>query len=268
MCRRTVTPACWIMLVFVSVVGNQSLTYGHGIPFDVGFDSATGKITVAWQGTSPGVYRNFALGEMLIEDPEFGLITNGEEPGWSRTATLPYGVGLKLRFVAPLQYWNPSTGANDPLPIPGGTIEAWGGGTSYVSAVSQSAPLGIAGDNPIFLAYFTSHHHVAWFLDNPDAPGLYGLWATLESANPTSFAAQASDPFLVVLNYGVTDSTAYDEGVDRLAATVPVPEPGAGVMAITAVVGLAVWRRKSRRPPTRRPCRRQAASCTGTRPAA
>jgi len=208
---------------------------GHGTPFVVGYDNQTGKITV-----SPSIYRNFDLEELFVSD-EFGVFNDGT-PGWDRGPTLPSGSQLSLRLTAPLAYWNPQTGAEDPLPIPQGRISILGaGGTAEVAAGSGGNPTGISGTNPLFIDAFTSHHHVAWEILNADAPGLYGLWARLESTNPAAFAAAPSDPFLVVLNWGITDSAAYNTGVDRLALTA-VPEPSTLALAGLAVAAAAAWR--------------------------
>jgi hypothetical protein len=210
--------------------------HGHGIPFEVGFDSGSNKITV-----TPTIYNNFDLDEMFfLESP--GVAGNDGTPGWDRTATLPSGTELSLRFLGPLQYWNPATLETDPLPTPNATLSilAAGGELEVTSA-------GVTGTNPVFLASFTNHHHVVWEILDPDASGLYGLWASLESTNPGAFDADPSDPFLVVLNWGVTNSGDYSDGVARLSVS-PVPEPGTWALVSTAaVVGVAFWRRRSRR---------------------
>lgn len=202
---------------------------GHGTPFSVGFDAQMGKLTV-----SPSVYRNFNTEELFVL-LQAGMASNDGTPGWSRGATLPSGSQLSLRLTAPLSYWNPQTGAQDPLPIPQGRVSILGaGGTAEVAAASGQNPTGVSGTNPLFIDAFTSHHHVVWDILDPDASGLYGLWARLESTNPTAFAAAPSDPFLVVLNWGIADSQTYNTGVDRLVA--PVPEPA--TVAILAAAGL------------------------------
>lgn len=203
---------------------------GHGTPFVVGYDNQTGKITV-----SPGIYRNFDPEELFVLFGT-GLASNDGTPGWDRGATLPSGSQLSLRLTAPLAYWNPQTGAEDPLPTPQGRVSILSnGGTAVVAAGSGQSPTGISGTNPLFIDAFTSHHHVVWDIFDPDAPGLYGLWARLESTNPAAFAAAPSDPFLVVLNWGITDSQTYNAGVDRLAA--PVPEPATLVLLTAAGLG-------------------------------
>ena len=217
---------------------------GHGTPFSVGFDAVADKITV-----SPTVYRNFSLEELFIFDG-FGVSNDGT-PGWDRGPTLPSGAALSVRFLEPLAYWNPQTGPEDPLPTPQGRVEIFGGGgTAEAAAASGQNPGGVSGTNPLFIDNFTSHHHVAWEILDPDAPGLYGLWARLESTNPAAFAAAPSDPFLIVLNYGINDSTAYNTGVDRLAA--PVPEPGVGALLTTALIGSLAWRLRRRGMPAAR----------------
>jgi len=217
---------------------------GHGTPFVVEF--LAGKITV-----SPTIYRNFDLEEVFVRD-EFGVLNDGT-PGWDRGSTLPSGVALSMRFLEPLVYWNANTLPEDSLPVPQGKVAIFGGdGTTEVAAASGQNPGGVSGTNPLFIDNFTSHHHVAWEILDPDAPGLYGLWARLESTNPAAFAAAPSDPFLVVLNWGITDSELYNTGVDRLATTA-VPEPST-LAVLAAAAGAAGWRwrrRHGRRVPVR-----------------
>lgn len=214
----------------------------HGTPFSVGFNAGSGKITV-----TPDVYRNFTLEELFVVD-EFGFVTNDGTPGWDKAATLPSGTRLSLRFQGPLRYWNPATTAVDPLPVPGASLSILApGGSAQVAAGSLGVPSGVTGTNPLFLAPFTSHHHVVWEILNPDTAGLYGLWASLESENLATFNALPSDPFLVVLNWGIIDESAYNTGVDRLAATA-VPEPSTLAMVMLAAASAAAvrWRRRGR----------------------
>ena len=212
---------------------------GHGTPFSVGFNNVTGKISV-----SPSVYRNFSVEELFVTIAP-GVASNDGTPGWNRGATLPSGTELSVRFMEPLAYWNPQTGPQDPLPVPQGRVSILGaGGTAEVAAASGQNPSGLSGTNPLFIDAFTSHHHVVWDILDPDAAGLYGLWARLESTNQAAFAATPSDPFLVVLNWGITDSQTYNTGVDRLA--VPVPEPATLVILAAAGIGWLGVRRHLR----------------------
>jgi len=207
----------------------------HGTPYSVGLDAGTGKLTV-----TPDVYRNFTLEELFVVD-EFGSITNDGTPGWNKAATLPSGTRLSLRVQGPLRYWNPATTAGDPLPVPGASLSILAqGGSAQVAAGSLGVPSGVTGTNPLFLAPFTSHHHVVWEILNPDTAGLYGLWASLESENLAAFNALPSDPFLVVLNWGIADESAYNTGVDRLAATA-VPEPSTIALLVVGVLSAARW---------------------------
>lgn len=212
---------------------------GHGTPFSVGFDNQAGKITV-----SPSVYRNFNPEELFVLI-QAGMASNDGTPGWDRGASLPSGTQLSVRFMQPLAYWNPQTLPQDPLPVPQGRVSILGaGGTAEVAAASGQNPSGLSGTNPLFIDAFTSHHHVVWDILDPDAAGLYGLWARLESTNQAAFAATPSDPFLVVLNWGITDSQTYNTGVDRLA--VPVPEPATLVILAAAGIGWLGVRRRLR----------------------
>ncbi len=237
--RRFKTPLSTVVIVAIIglfLAADSRPASGHGSPFGVGYDSGAGKITV-----TPTIYNNFDLDEMFfLEGP--GVAGNDGTPGWDRTLSLPSGTSLSLRALGPLQYWNPATGLSDPLPIPDASLSILAAGGSL--EVSSS---GITGDNPVFLASFTSHHHVVWEILDPDANGLYGLWASLESTNPGVFPAAPSDPFLVVLNWGISNPAEYSDGVARLTVS-PVPEPGTVTLAVAAgVVGLAGWRRRTPR---------------------
>lgn len=237
-----------IALVIGAAIVPPSVALAHGSPFSVGYDGTSGRITVTFGGGN--IYRNFSIDEMLVSDGTF--VTNAGEPGFQKAGSLPAGAPLRIRFLRELLYWNPQAGTQNPLPTPGATMIVDGldaatlssGAMASVSAIGPGNPTGILDDatydNPLGVASFTGHHHVYWTLENPDTSGLYGLWASLESTNPAVFDALPSDPFLVVLNYGVTDAAAYDIGVDRLAATA-VPEPS--TLALVAVaIAAGAWR--------------------------
>jgi len=218
----------------LTLLGAARTASGHGTPFSVGWDQAADRITVA-----PLVYRNSAIGEMLVYDAQFDVFTNTGEPGFDRGASLPSGTAISLEVTGPLRFWHPGIAAEDPLPQPQGVLEVVGGGIATVSAT------GVTGDNPVGVGFLTTHHHVNWELSNVDAAtGLYGITARLRAGQPQLFSAAPSEEFLIVLNRGITDSQVYDLGVDRLAAV--VPEPGVGALLTTALFASLAWRLRRR----------------------
>ena len=199
---------------------------GHGDPFVLGYTAATNQLTV-----NPLIYDVFNPDENLAT-PGFGFPISTIYPGFSRADTLPANTAVRLRFTAPLAYWNPATGPLDPLPAASGTISVIN--TSAATATIASA--GIGGTNPLFVATFVGapgehHHFTAYELTNPDAPGLYGLWAEAAATGPSypGGTTAPSAPFLIVLNWGIEDEQQYQDGVTRLAA---LPDP-----VITITVG-------------------------------
>jgi autotransporter-associated beta strand protein len=199
---------------------------GHGDPFIIDYAAATNQLTV-----NPLIYDVFNTDENLAT-PGFGLPISTIYPGFSRADTLPANTAVSLRFTAPLAYWNPTTGPLDPLPAASGTISVIN--TSAATATITS--VGIGGTNPLFVATFVGapgeHHHLtAYELTNPDAPGLYGLWAEATATGPSypGGTTAPSAPFLIVLNWGIEDEQQYQDGVTRLAA---LPDP-----VITITVG-------------------------------
>lgn len=225
--------AAAVMLAFPSTL------LAHGNPFAVGWDDETNSITV-----SPTIYRNFSVAEMLVYEEDFGVYTNTGEPGFDRAATLTSGTAISLHVSGPLLYWHPEVAEEDPLPEPQAILEIIGGGVATVSSA------GVTGNNPVAIAFLTTHHHVNWELSNVDPTlGLYGITARLVAGQPDIFSASPSDLFLIVLNRGISDVTDYNAGVDRLAEAIPVPEPATvALLAAAAGVGLAgLWRRRPRR---------------------
>jgi autotransporter-associated beta strand protein len=189
---------------------------GHGEPFVIDYAAATNRLTVA-----PGVYDFFNVDENLAT-PGFGLPISTTYPGFSRADTLPANTAVTLRFTTPLTYWNPTTGPLDPLPVASGTIDV----VNRAAAIATVAATGIGGTNPLFLDTFVGfpgeHHHFTAY--EPDAPGLYGLWAEATATGPSypGGATTASSPFLIVLNWGIEDEQHYQDGVTRLSV-LPAP---------------------------------------------
>jgi hypothetical protein len=203
----------------------------------IGYAAATNTLTVA-----PTAYDYFDTDENFVTIPGFGLRTT--YPGFTRTDGLPADATVSLRFLAPLMYWNMATGTASPLPESIATVSV----IKDLSTMSLIDAAGITGTNPLPMTTFVGepgehYHFSAYKLTEPDAAfGLYGLWAEALATGPNFVGgtANASDPFLIVLNYGITDENQYHIGAARLAA-VPVPEPSTLVLAGMAIAG-GVWR--------------------------
>ena len=194
----------------------------------LGYSAATNQLTV-----NPAIYDVFNVDENLAT-PGFGFPISTIYPGFSRADALPANTAVSVRFTAPLAYWNPSTDPLDPLPVAAGTISV----VNTSAATATVASGGIGGTNPLFVSTFTGfpgehHHFTAYELTNPDAPGLYGLWAeaTATGASYPGGTTAPSAPFLIVLNWGIEDEQQYHDGVTRLAA---LPDP---VITITVASG-------------------------------
>jgi len=190
---------------------------GHGDPFLLDYSSDRNRLTV-----TPAIYNVFNPDENLAT-PGFGLPITTTYPGFSRADMLPANTTVSLRFTSPLSYWNPATGPLDPLPIASGTIKAF---TTMEATITAT---GLSGTNPLplapFVGYPGEHRHVtAYELMHPDEPGLYGLWAEATATGPNypGGTTEPSDPFLIVLNWGIQDEQQYVDGVRRLAV---LPDP-------------------------------------------
>jgi autotransporter-associated beta strand protein len=201
---------------------------GHGEPFIIDYAHAANRLTIA-----PGVYDFFNVDENLVT-PGFGFPISTIYPGFSRADTLPASTTVTLRFTSPLSYWAATTGPLDPLPLASGTIEV----VNRAAATATISALGVGGTNPLVLDTFVGHpgehHHVtAYELVHPDAAGLYGIWAEAIGTGPSypGGTTAASDPFLIVLNWGIEDEQLYQDGVTRLAR---LPDP---VITITVASG-------------------------------
>ncbi|MGI9178164.1 MAG: hypothetical protein ACR2IT_09955 [Pirellulales bacterium] len=211
--RRYVVVAACLMACLAVAIARRALA--HGDPFGIDYAAGTNRLTV-----SPTVYDVFNVDENLAT-PGFGFPISTIYPGFSRADTLPVSSALSLRFTSTLHYWNPGTGLLDPLPFPSGTISV----VSRSAAMATVAATEIGGVNPLFVDTFVGapgehHHFTAYELTNPDAPGLYGLWAEATATGPGYPVGGTipSDPFLIVLNWGIEDEQQYQDGVARLSA--------------------------------------------------
>lgn len=215
----------------------------HGDPLIIDYRSTTNSLVLA-----PTIYDNFNTDENLASLlPGFPITTI--YPGFSRASGLPGGSTVRINFTLPLRYWNPATLLSDPLPSPLGTI----GVENQATAAALISAAGVTGSNPLTLATFAGspgeHHHFASYtLTDPDAPGLYGLWAeaTATGSGYPGGTTGKSDPFLIILNWGIDDALQYQDGVGRLAAS--VPEPGPVLWLTVALTVAAVWCARRWRP--------------------
>lgn len=266
--RRRGSPAVAWIAVLVSAIAASGTAHGHGFPLSLHYDSVTNRLAVRPYSSSPltggffnadglTVYRNFDMDESFsgLNDLYFT-----DFPGFIRTSSIPANTTIGLRFVAPLRYWNTTTQAEDPLPVSNASMEIMNaldpGSSAFVDRI------GVTGINPITLGTFVGqtngdHKHFTGYFLSPqvdpfiaaDTFGMYGLWATA-SATGSGFAGGASlesDPFLIMLNYGIGDATTYNTGVERLAATVPVPEPSTlAILGAATATGLFLRCRRLR----------------------
>ena len=242
----------WITLLVVVACGGAGnmQAYGHGEPMQIGYEVATNTLAV-----TPTAYDYFDTAENFTFFPGVGLRTT--YPGFTRTDDLPADATVNLRFLSPLAYWNVVTGTANPLPESVATVSV----IKDLSTMSLIDAAGITGTNPLPMTTFVGepgehYHFPAYRLTDPDAAfGLYGLWAEALATGPNfaGGAANPSAPFLIVLNYGITDEDQYHIGAARLAA-VPVPEPSTLALC-GAAFAAAGWRwrhslvrRRDRRP--------------------
>jgi hypothetical protein len=247
----------WLAVLWLAAAAGTA--HGHGFPLSLHYDSVTNQLAVLPYSTSPligglinadglTVYANFDEEESFAGAD--GLYY-AEFPGFQRAASLPANSTVGIRFLAPLLYWDPATQPGDPLPASNAAIEI----VDYTAASAIVDPLGTSGTNPLALSTFVGqtpgdHKHFTGYLLSAqvdplaaaDTLGLYGLWAAA-SATGSGFAggaSQESDPFLIVLNFGIVDAGTYMTGVNRLAVTaVPEPSTLALLGAAFAAVG---WR--------------------------
>jgi autotransporter-associated beta strand protein len=215
-------------LVICLTALTAEIASGHGEPFIIDYAAISNRLTIA-----PGVYDFFNVDENLAT-PGFGFPISTIYPGFSRADALPANTTVSLRFTSPLTYWAATTGPLDPLPAASGTIEV----VNRTAATATISALGVGGTNPLVLDTFVGspgeHHHVtAYELVHPDAAGLYGIWAEAVGTGPNypGGTTSASDPFLIVLNWGIEDEQQYQDGVTRLAR---LPDP---VITITVPSG-------------------------------
>jgi hypothetical protein len=211
--RRWVLVAACLTACLAPALARRAVA--HGDPFVIDYAAWENRLTV-----SPTVYAVFNVDENLAT-PGFGFPISTIYPGFSRADTLPASSAVSLRFTSALRYWNPAAGPLDPLPVPSGTISV----VNRSAAITSIAATGISGVNPLFVDTFVGapgehHHFTAYELTNPDAPGLYGLWAEATATGPGYPVGGpiASDPFLLILNWGIEDEQQYQDGVMRLAA--------------------------------------------------
>lgn len=158
-----------------------------------------------------------------------------DEPGFdSENGTFQPGDELGFNVLQSLWYWNGSALAT---PTTTTDLMILGSGPNMTTVTPSSGVLsgfvlGSAGVDGVI------HEHVDFELNpyNTADVGAYGL--VLELTSPNGYLS--SDPFLIVFNNGLSE-VPFENGVDaiRVAAGVPVPEPGSLVLALLGAVGLA-----------------------------
>lgn len=247
-------------MAFVWLAAIATAAHGHGLPLRLHYDAGTNRLSVLPNSTSPlgGGFLNAdgrTIYSHLSEEEAFIDFGDGrywtDFPGFERASSLPANSTVSVRFLGPLRSWNPATQPADELPTSNARIEI----VDFAAASGFVDQFGTSGTNPLALATFIGqtpgdHKHFTGYLLSPQADplipadsfGLYGLWASA-AATGSGFAggmSLESDPFLIVLNYGIDNSAHYNTGVDRLAITA-VPEPST-LALLAAAGGAAMWR--------------------------
>lgn len=184
------------------------------------FESAFPE-TAPFDSTTPGF------------DSAPGLLVYDEE------AEVAEEIGFNV--LGPLLYWNgsemvaPQSGLGLTLSMLGQSVSVTGANTSGVTGFS----LGGASADGSF------HKHFYFSVPSDADAGAYGVLLQLTPAGASTFTA--SDPFLIVLNRGLTPG-AFETGVDAMVEVTAVPEPSSVVLAGLGAAGVlaAGWRRRRR----------------------
>ncbi len=200
--------------IAISAVAGQLVVGGDGVLVAADgrklYEAAFGDQFVSYQTNNPGFQTqggNTLSPGAVISFEAQGALSHWDGASWASASGADF---VTLRDAAyALTTW---TGAGNTA-----------GSTSYVAQVSAAGGV---------------HSHLQFATNPLGSAGAYRVELRLNSA-----AYQASDPFYVVLNYGL-EHEAFERAVDALVS--PVPEPSTYALMLVGVAGIAGWARRRR----------------------
>ncbi len=201
---------------------------------DIAVSVQAGQLFVGGDGVLQAA-NGFKLYEAEFGDQFVPYQTNN--PGFQTqgVSTLTPGAIISFEGQGSLSHWNGSawsaaTGADFvTLRDAAYALTTWrgdgvaAGATSYVAQVSAAGGI---------------HSHLQFATNPTGNDGAYLVQLRLTSAT-----YQASDPFYVVLNYGL-EHEAFEQAVGALVS--PVPEPASYALMLLGVAGISGWARRRR----------------------
>jgi hypothetical protein len=221
-------------VLFLTIAASGSLAAAQH--HDIEFDYDNGKIDIEF-GPEGAVYE--------AELPTSGSFEQAtDDPGIASEVAEGLGVNpgdvIDYQILGPLQYHNGTSFA----PVPAGVSLSIGDNPSGGLTVDASTAGPVSGTGIIAIADGIGdvHTHVEFSL-NPLSLGVseYGAYGLLTRLTTDEPGIAPSDPFYIVLNFGLDEET-FEESVEAFAAN--VPEPTALVLTIASLLSLSCIRKE------------------------